>query len=577
MKGKSLLAGIAIVLLALASGLGWYLGNQQKLEVASYGFIHEQADKLVVNFGQTLVWLNTYGEEQAAVNFADLGIQAEGDFEFFANGDLLVYHRATKPSLWKNLKRYHRVKEDAVEKPIASDGFYRCQLDLNRCQRFGVSLPAINGSFRLAVDTRDDSVYLAHTAAFKLYKIGSTGGILAESDSASFKFPNQLWFANDQLWVADTNNHRLAQLSVKSERFAEVEQEFNTSLDRRHRWPHQFASDGETFWVNIADGGMANGRIGIYSRDGKAQGELTAAQGKDPIAVYWWQDVLWLADFSEPLFERISTDGDVLAEVSAPTLERLAAQSDEQKIAGAKLSQMGGIAFVVVMLLGFTAAWLLERQQTVAALTGQDTEALKESVAKPVKDHVASEVFWISNKFLAKSRYMKWLFIVLPILILGSFVMLAIEVANDQSVSLKVEGLSVWAAVVLCLSLVMYCSYRMMTRVALQKIGVIGTSLVLHSSDEASTIASAENIFYNDNYLLADDIVVSLGNKRQRVFDDGELNDWVFPRLKLATPISRIAVLKKMWSIKDPFIISGAVMLVVMIAMVIVIEFAGKS
>lgn len=577
MKGKSLLAGVAIVLLALASGLGWYLGNQQKLEAASYGFIHEQADQLVVNFGQTLVWLNAYGEEQAAVNFSDLGIQAEGDFEFFANGDLLVYHRATKPSLWKNIKRYHRVKEHAVEKPVASDGFYRCQLDIRRCQRFGVSLPAINGSFRLAVDTRDDSVYLAHTAAFKLYKIGSTGGILAESDSTNFKFPNQLWFANDQLWVADTNNHRLAQLSVKTERFAEVEQEFNTSLDRRHRWPHQFASNGETFWVNIADGGMANGRIGIYSRDGKAQGELTAAQGKDPIAVYWWQDVLWLADFSEPLLERISTEGDVLADVSAPTLERLAAQSDGQKIAGAKLSQLGGIAFVVVMLLGFTAAWLLERQQTVAALTGQDTEALKESVAKPVKEHVTSEVFWISNQFLAKSRYMKWLFIALPILMLSSFVLLAIEVANDESASLKIEDLSIWAAVVICLSFIMYSSYRMMQRIALQKIGVIGASLVLQNSDRSSTVARAENIFYNDNYLLADDIIISLGNKRQRIFSDEELNDWVFPRLKLATPISRIAVLKKMWSIKDPFIISGAVMLVVMIAMAIVIEFAGKS
>lgn len=376
--------------------------------------------------------------------------------------------------------------------------------------------------------------------------------------------------------MADTNNHRLAQLSVKSERFAEVEQEFNARLDRRHRWPHQFASDGETFWVNIADGGMANGRIGIYSRDGKAQGELTAAQGKDPIAVYWWQDVLWLADFSEPLFERISTDGDVLADVSAPTLGRLAAQSDEQKIAGAKLSQMGGIAFVVVMLLGFTAAWLLERQQTVAALTGQDTEALKESIAKPVKEHVTSEVLWISNKLLVKARYMKWLFIVLPILMLGSFVMLAIEVANDHSVSLKVEDLSVWAAVVFCLSLVIYCSYRMMTRIALQKIGVIGTSLVLHSSDETSTIASAENIFYNDNYLLADDIVVSLGNKRQRIFDDGELNEWVFPRLKLSTPVTRMAVLKKMWKIKDPFFINSAVMFSVMIAMLIVLELAGK-
>lgn len=573
MKGKSLLAGVAIVLLALASGLGWYLGNQQKLEAASYGFIHEQADQLVVNFGQTLVWLNAYGEEQAAVNFADLSIQAEGDFEFFANGDLLVYHRATKPSLWKNLKRYHRVKEDAVEKPVASDGFYRCQLDIRRCQRFGVSLPAINGSFRLAVDIRDDSVYLAHTAAFKLYKIGSTGGILAESDSTSFKFPNQLLFANDQLWVADTNNHRLAQLSVKAERFAEVEQEFNTSLDRRHRWPHQFASDGETFWVNIADGGMANGRIGIYSRDGKAQGELTAAQGKDPIAVYWWQDVLWLADFSEPLLERISTEGDVLADVSAPTLERLAAQSDGQKIAGAKLSQLGGIAFVVVMLLGFTAAWLLERQQTVAALTGQDTEALKESVAKPVKEHVTSEVFWINNQFLAKSRYMKWLFIALPILMLSSFVLLAIEVANDESASLKIEDLSIWAAVVVCLSFIMYSSYRMMQRIALQKIGVIGASLVLQTSDGSSTVARAENIFYNDNYLLADDIIISLGNKRQRIFRDEELNDWVFPRLKLATPISRIAVLKKMWSIKDPFIISGAVMLAVMIAMAAVFEF----
>lgn len=572
MKGKSLWAGIVIVVLAVASGFGWFIGNQQKLEAASYGFFHEQGAQLVVNFGQIFVWLNSYGQELSAIDLVDFGVQSEGDFEFFSNGDLLIYHRASNPSLWQNLKRYHRVKETTVKQRTGSDGFYRCQLALKTCQPFGINLPVINGSFRLAVDTRSDTVYLAHSSAFTVYKIDSAGEIVAESDSTTFKFPNQLWFTNNQLWLADTNNHRLVQLSTDTETFAGVEQEFKAELSRQHRWPHQFASDGETFWVNIADGGMANGRIGIYDRAGKEQGELTAVQGKDPMAVYLWQDILWLTDFSEPLFERFSADGDVLADVSAPTLERLTKKSREQVLSGTHLSNLGGIALIIVMLAGFWAAWLLERQQTVAALTGQASEALQNSVSRPIKEHDGSNVLWINNKLLVKARYLKWVFILLPILIVGALSLLAFELMNDESSSFKVEHLTIFSAMAAFMALLMLYSYKMVQNMAMQKVGVIGSSIVLQRSEKQSTIARAESIHYNDSYLLADNIIISLGNKNQRVFDGTELNEWVFPRLKEATAISNFSVFKKMWDIKEPMFIAGLSIFTVVILMALALE-----
>src|SRR5690606_21449018 len=99
------------------------------------------------------------------------GIAVHGDYDFFHNGDLLVYSRKTQPGLIENIARFARLQKTETQRPRGDDGFYRCALDVGRCERFGPDLPSLSGAFRLVIDRPAGVIYLADTRAFTLYKL----------------------------------------------------------------------------------------------------------------------------------------------------------------------------------------------------------------------------------------------------------------------------------------------------------------------------------------------------------------------------------------------------------------------
>lgn len=558
MKGKSLVAGMLVVVLAAISGIVWNSGIDHKLSTPSYGFFHVDGDHMVANFGNTLVWLDGAGKENKSLDLAELNINLAGDYGFLqadqGRRDLLVYHRDFEPGFWFNFQSFLRVQETVDLTPRGRDGFYRCNLATKKCQPFGKNLPRLDSSFRLAVDDRDNTVYLAHTSAFKLYKIGSEGLVLAESGGSTFEFPNQIEMVGGELWVVDTNRHRIAKVSTATETFARVLSEFPARLGSKHLFPHDLAIDYSTekLWVIIGDHTMRNGRIASYQYSGEPLGEMTGATGPDPLAIRFWKDTIWLADYDEPRLQRFTVDQNKLNEISgveSPTLALLAKQTRNQQVEGERLSNYGALAFFLVLIGGFIAAWKLEKQQTLAAFSGQNIEQLDRMVSAPPEITPNNEIFWITNtlgsrrKALLRSMYFSGGLYVIATLAL---------ILNDDPVSIKLWLLLV--IITVGMMSIMGTAFWLIDQLSKQKLGVIGQSIILERNARNS-ISRACDLHYSDNYLIGNGVIVVLGNERHRFFDAKQLDRFVFPRLKDAAHLKAREQYKKLWQAREPLLI----------------------
>lgn len=580
MKGKSLLAACLIVPLTALSLFVYLYANHGKLEIDHFGFFRVHDNHLVTQFGNHLVWLDPDGREQKTLHLQNLNIIPHGDFDFFSNGDLLVYNLESEPGLLDLLGRLLRLQkhESSLTRPAftsqSRDGFYRCDLQRETCTAFAAQLPLLNSSFRLVIDRSTDEVYLADTPAFELYKLNSAGETLATSNTQTFKFPNQMVLAGDHLWLADTNHHRLVAVSTASDNFAQVQQEFAARAGGGYRWPHQIAQSDSGWWVNIGNNNLANGRILHFPYSAESPGENAAESPvepdaelelsgmSDPMALAYWQGALWLADFDEPILQRYSAAGDILEPKQSATLASVTAQSqaDYQYYQWLGYGGLGGLA--LVLLGGFGAAWVLERRQTIDKFNQLKDGGLTAAVNRPAKQPGGSEIFWLTNN---AQRYVRWvgvIFLALVVAMVVSVIFLVTEAEKDvPGFHVAALGLSV------ALLLATAAAYWMFLHIAKLKLGVIGGSVVMQGSSGRRTIARGAGICYTRTRLMADDIIISLGNHQQTLFDRKQLEDYVFPRLKEARKCGQLEMLKYMWQTRDPLLVATLIILIIIAGM----------
>lgn len=568
MKGKSLLAACLIVPSAVFALAIYLYANQAKLDIDRYGFFRTVDHSLVLQFGQHLVWLDKQGREKKSYDLGQLGVTAEGDYDFFRNGEVLVYNRQVEPGMLHALARLLRLQKHALSPSEAADGLYRCDLQTNGCKRFAAQLPALDSSFRLAIDRQDDTVYLADTPAFKLYKLSPSGETLAASGTETFKFPNQLVLTGEELWLADTNHHRLVSVSTHSNSFAEVGESFAAELEGEYRWPHQIAYDGEGWWVNIADNGMANGRIVHFSRSGERGISIDLPGTADPLGLAYWQRSLWVADFAEPVLERYAPDGSALPAAISPTLDQVSAQSRSDYAYYQSLGYVGLAGFLLVMSGGFAAAWRLEKQQTIAQFKQLANSSLDELVARPAKQASASQIYWLVNRMQQKKRL---LIMVFTIFLAGALGSLAVMFKSGEEIPAPL--LQLMAAMFIFVVVFVVTLAWLMQRICQQKLGVIGASVVLHESESKRSVARAEQIVYTSTHLMADGVIVNLGRPQQRWFDRKELEDYIYPRLKGAQKLGHLAMLKHLWRAREPQLVASLIIVFLSLALYLCVEF----
>lgn len=561
MKGKSLIAAVFIVCAALLSFVTWQTGLAKQADIDHLGFFKTFEDQLVIQYGQRLWWLSPDEQVQRRLEISDLGLTAQGDYDFFANGDLLIYHRSTPLTHLDKLKQWLRLSEtiplNRASGERGVEGFYRCQLSHLQCQPFGQGLAPLKRSFRVLIDRQDDSVYLSVTSAHRLYKISAQGKILASSGDNQFRFPNQLSLHDGLLWVADTNHQRMVGVTHGDAQFAQEVTALTTSPSKEHRFAHQFSWVGDRLWVNVADGSMSNGMILEYDAQGESYHQLQNVHVSDPMAMIYWQDTLWVADFVSAFIEQFNTQGESLGVLMQAEMLPYINQREQQITQGKQLASLGIFMFIMTLLIGLAAAWYLEKRQSLALFADPiDDEiacAKAEFNANSARD---SGIFWLENRIV---EYKKWYQVVMVLLVIPIAMLLNIYIKHPMLVD------------VLCWSAVIYGAWvwgawSLLAYVMANKVGVQGQYLIYEVKGELNRIPF-EQVSYHGAFLFTPQKAIFLGRSKPDIFAKSELKQYIYPQLLVQNRLSKLQYYQRLWQLKDRLFINIILLIVCLLGL----------
>lgn len=550
----------AVVFFTALGLLGYLWTNHLRLQVPGYGFMRVQGELLSIRFGSHLVWMDSAGREQQHLDLASVGIAPAGDHGFFDNGDLLVYNRPEPAGVAYWISRYLRLQKTSARPPEEVEGFYRCSLPPLNCEPFGRTLPAMDSAFRLAV-AADDTLYLADTPGFHIYRLSGDHGAPARTPDGLLRFPNQMRLTGDGLWVADTNNRRLVLLDTTPATFGVLLQDVELAPQGDLRWPHQFAAEGDGWLVNMADDRMRNGSLVRFSPDPSADRIIAAEQLTDPLAFELWRDQLWVVDAGSERLYRMDRLGAQEAEIRSATLTALEQGAAQARDRYRWLGRLGLLIMGLSLIAGFAAAWLLERKETLAQFRGWAGRDLPALVAAPASPIPPGAVYWLPNRLQRRLRWLKPM-LLLVMAALGYVLLQILLLGGTLWSLLQMAGLALYAVLFVCMVL------WDLQAAAGQRLGLTGERLLLVGQGRQCELRF-EDVRYTRTHLVGDDLVVFLGNPGQSVFDRGDLERLVFPRLKSASPCPPWVVWKMLWRTRHSQAVMAAILIPVTVALML--------
>ncbi|MEL0168707.1 MAG: hypothetical protein VW877_11340 [Pseudomonadaceae bacterium] len=557
MDRKSRIAALVVVLCTAFFLWGYLWANQQRLEVPGYGFLRSQDGLLTVRFDRQLLWLDAAGDVRQQLDLREVGLVPVGDHAFFANGDVLVYHRPDEAGIGYWLARYLRLQKQESRPQREQEGFYRCVLPQLACAPFGRVLPALDSAFRLAI-AADDTLFVADTPGFVIYRLAPGAAAPERTNDGLLRFPNQLRLSDEGLWVADTNNRRLLLLDADAS-FGAVLREVVLSPQQGRNWPHQFAASGSEWLVNMADDRMRDGRLVRFSATGAPLGVLAAEALADPLAFEPLGDQLWVVDAEMGRLLRLNKSGARVPDPVSGVLAELEQQAERAREGYLWVGRLSLAGMVLSLLAGFLAAWLLEREQTRAQFAGWSGRGLAARVEAEPAPVPGGGVYWLTNRLQQRLR---WL--------VPAMALVAIALVYVLIQVLLLGG--AWRAQLQMLALTLYAmlALGLVTRdllaAARQRLGVSDEALLLEVQGRISRVPLSQ-IRYTRSHLVAPDQVLFVGQQRHTVFDRKELELLLFPRLRVASPCAPWVVWKALWHTRH----SQAVVLAVLLPVTVML------
>ena len=545
---KSVNPFVALLIVAFFGGLialNFYF-NQRALEVERPTFMAPSADgRFAILVGRELFLIDRASGEESVVNLAKMGFgDTVGNFDFFANNDILMRTGPPSRSFWDSLMVTLRLRNEDFA-AAADNALSRCSLATGECRAFSAHLPGFDRAFRVFIDRLDDTVYLADTSRHRLLKLDGSGQLLAFR--GGFRFPNQVALVDDQLWVADTNHHRLVAVSPETETFGERQFEIAVGPDGEHTWPSAFARVGDEWWVLAAGANMSDGLVVRYADRGTELDQLEMARNADPLALERMGDTVLVTDYRHFSINRYHLDGARLADFGGPRLTRsLAAKASESQ--RWKLYAHGCWAvFAMALLLGFVIALRQQRHS-------RQSQQMSESVASDLPD--APEPLPAKGVWVEATRAAKWLPYVLMALALLTSLML-IPLALEEK---PLAGEVVIIVVAMTVSLLLLL--KPLRNISKVRLGVFDTHVELIDHEERRHRKPFAEIFWHPRgaLVVGSHVLPVGGQARQGFFPKAEIERWVTPRLLPENKVGAWALMKYQWHSPDGMLRHATVM-----------------
>ncbi len=525
-KELSPLAIIAILILFVFLGAQVFLNYQAATELprlthikrAPNGHLYVPLGNELYEYGQNLIHHRTIGLDKLGVN------STSGEFAFFSNGELLIRQGEQELSFLENLERFFR---HANRSPDTSDtnhnGLVRCDLESMSCVPFGEPPLNLNRTFHMTVDWQTDRVFIADSARHKVKLLSSEGVQLLQAEGG-LKFPNKLRYIDGLLYVANTNRHEVTVYQVTDTGIIrDDKRSFRTDPVElkagSYRWPASLLLINDEIWVINYDSGMANGKAVRFSSDGKLIGRVVLPDASDPFSMVLLGDVILISDYNNSRILRYSALGEQLDAMDLGPLAERISEYDGLR----EQYNFWMVIFIALFVLAFFIGIVVGIRQSL----GNRKRIPQPSLAEQHLDLGSPSIIWLEvlPKFQQQIRIVIWL--------VGAVMAMAVFLGMPAFPSLPRQALLLMAVILPIVVMV----FLAINRLAKQKIGVLGDTIILMASKDRYAAGSGKSIFYSHNQIGVASLILTI-KTNQPVFSEDQLVEYVYPLLKNATSLS---------------------------------------
>ena len=352
---------VALTVIAVATKF-WADGEALKYGGPSQ-LLSDPQGRVYVQIQNQLLEHTTEGEFVRRHDLGELGVDPLiGAAAFFSNGDILLRRGEDRRSLRNGIAAFQRRENTSDLKPESPGaGLARCNLQTKECTPFASPPVDFKSTIGVFIDAGSDEVYISDTTRHTLRKYDANGTAVAEP-MRGFKFPNQLLLHEDQLLVADTNNHQVRVVDPRTGLFGKTVRSIDiVPADAQragHRWPAHFARIGDNWWVNNMNTAMQDGGVYLFNDDWEYRRRIPLPQHADPISILPFASGALISDWFNDRVYRVSVMGSLLEDFESPGLEAVLAESREKRTFYRALSWMGYLLLGAVFIGLITKAIL---------------------------------------------------------------------------------------------------------------------------------------------------------------------------------------------------------------------------
>ena len=543
--GALLAAGVALLVLLL-TGLRFHNQSLQHPGDGLQALGIDPQRQPVVLVGDKLYWHDRAGNgtEIVVVEGADpiLGM------DFFSTGELLLRRGREQPAAGRGWQPPVPWSGPASER----------QGSLQRCRRNGsgcITIVAAPGTVDFQVERRSNAIVVARSDADRLEKLDYHGRVVA-STSMELHAPVHLQFAEGLLYLTQSHSRKVSVLKPDDHDFGKLLEEILLPL------PPTVEDQGQLFagallyhkrhWWTILQS-VDDGDVDLYQYSPNWQFErsINLPPGARPGSLESWLDTTLVLDRAANHMYRLDDTGARKTDFSpAAVTAALARQRAERQ-------RSRSLQFSVLLLLSGTTAVLLlvgtlqilQRRTYVAPVTGGEEEL----------DIDSDKIEWLPPATGLPVRLRR----------LGYKLAGACSLALCGCLLLGSSS-SAWLAI----SLLLVGTgglYGALQQACNGYLGVLENRLIVVDHTNTYRIGRGPQIQYFNNYVMVDNVIVYLGNRRLARFSQTRLQQRFQPLFQTGIKVDRGIVGLRLIQHRHPLAMGGAGLLLACVGAALVL------
>jgi hypothetical protein len=545
---------ILVILLTILSIGIWTWGSGEAKKIGGPAELRlDPRGHLFIQIRNRFLEHDTNGKFLAQHDLGKLEIDhVLGAIAFFSDGDVLLRRGPNPNTFGSNVRAYQRKANEQSIVPLTPDtGLFRCRLEDASCRVFGNEPVDFKATHGLFIDWNTDDVYISDTTRHLLRKYSSSGEPIA-GPAVGFKFPNQLVLHEGQLFVADTNHHRVRVVSPDNNIFGEEYKAIDVVPDAastgNQTWPTHVARIDDQWWINNMRSAMNEGGIYIFDNDWQFQHKVELPSGADPIAISPFRGKVLISDWNNNRIYQISKSGEMLVDFTSAGFEKILAESRQARLQF-EMYSYGGVAIFILTIVGLMV------RAMASGLSGESTKPRANRPAPPIA--LSDQMEWFEPDPAAIRKIEMGFLIAITILVLIDLALAAV-IAYNANLQLGLQLLLPAAFITLIFVPIARISRANMNTA----VGVRAGEITLRDHKGRESTCPMKDVQYNDIAITTNDMAAFLGKPQMPIYDPETLRSKLFPKLEGAQQISIWAMQKRLHRIRHPNGVKGILLMI---------------